>query len=244
MTENFTVYPAIDLRGGQVVRLKQGRADQQTTYSVNPLGIAQQWKQQGAQWLHVVNLDGAFGKNSLENQTAIQQIVNKFQDTLQIQLGGGLRTIAQIETALAMGISRVVLGTAIIENPEFGVEVLQHFESDRIAFGFDAVDGDLMVRGWERGSGVSMLELAQKLADAGGRTIIYTNIQKDGMQTGVDWVNAKQLSEQTGMDVIASGGVATLADITAVQQAGLAGVIVGRALYEGNFTLKEALNVC
>ena len=239
----FTIYPAIDLRFGQVVRLKQGKADQQTTYNGYPLLVAEEWQSQGAEWLHVVNLNGAFGENTAENETAIQQIAAKYQTAMKIQLGGGLRTIEQIKKAFEMGASRVVLGTAIIENPDFGVEVLQTFGGEKIAFGFDAVDGELMVRGWEAGSGLSMFDLAQKLADAGGKTIIYTNIKKDGMQTGVDWQNAKKLSTQSGMDVIASGGVATLDDISNVKQAGLAGVIIGRALYEGNFSLKEALNV-
>ncbi len=240
---DFTIYPAIDLRFGQVVRLMQGKADQQTTYYDSPLLAADEWQSQGADWLHVVNLNGAFGENTAENEAAIQAITAKFHNRLQIQLGGGLRTIDQIEKAFQMGVSRVVLGTAVIEKPEFGVEVLARYGGDRVAFGFDAIDGELMVRGWESGSGLSMFDLAQNLADAGGRTIIYTNINKDGMQTGVDWQNAKKLSAQSGMDVIASGGVATLDDIANVKQAGLAGVIVGRAIYERNFTLKEAIHV-
>ncbi|MEE4195198.1 MAG: 1-(5-phosphoribosyl)-5-[(5-phosphoribosylamino)methylideneamino]imidazole-4-carboxamide isomerase [Anaerolineae bacterium] len=240
---NFTIYPAIDLRFGQVVRLMQGKADQQTTYFEYPLMAAEEWHNQGADWLHVVNLNGAFGENTSENEAAIQQITNKYHQALQIQLGGGLRTIEQIEKAFQMGVSRVVLGTAVIENPEFGVDVLAQFGGEKVAFGFDAIDGELMVRGWESGSGLSMFDLARTLVDAGGKTVIYTNIQKDGMQTGVDWQNAKQLSDQTNMEVIASGGVGTLEDIANVKQVGLSGVIIGRAIYEGNFTLKEALNV-
>lgn len=240
---NFTIYPAIDLRGGQVVRLRQGKADQQTTYHAYPLLAAEEWKTQGAEWLHVVNLDGAFGEETVQNEAAILQLVKKYQGNLKIQLGGGIRTLQQVENALQMGVTRVVLGTAVIEDPGFGTAVLQQFGGDRIAFGFDAVGDELMVRGWEVGSGISMTSLAKQLADAGGKTIIYTNISKDGMQTGVDWQNARALAKASGLQVIASGGVATLSDIANVVNAGLSGVIVGRALYEGNFTLKEALNV-
>ena len=240
----FTIYPAIDLRNGTVVRLRQGKADQQTDYSSTPSKVANKWIEQGAAWLHVVNLDGAFGDSSPMNASAIQSILEAGKNKIKIQLGGGLRTSDQIAAALQQGISRVVLGTAVIENPAFGEEVLAEFGGDKIAFGFDAHKQELMSRGWQSGSGVEMRTLAERLAKAGAKTIIYTNIQKDGMQSGVDWQNAKLLSEQTGLAVIASGGTATLDDIAAVHSAGLAGVIVGRALYEGNFTLKEALNVC
>ena len=241
--DNFELYPAIDLRGGKVVRLSQGKPDQQTDYSNTPSAVAEKWIGQGARWLHVVNLDGAFSETSGKNEAAIQAIIASGQSRTKIQLGGGLRTFEQIATALNMGITRVVLGTAIIENPEFGEAVLEKFGGDRIAFGFDALDQELMSRGWQSASGVKTLPLAKQLAKAGAKTIIYTNILKDGMQTGVDWQNAKLLSDQTGLTVIASGGTTNLEDIRAVQKAGLGGVIIGRALYEGNFTLKEALNV-
>lgn len=241
--EKFTLYPAIDLRGGKVVRLSQGKPDQQTDYSNSPSQVAEKWISQGAKWLHLVNLDGAFGEASGKNEDAIKAIIADEKNKVKIQLGGGLRTIEQITTALNMGTTRIVLGTAIIENPAFGEAVLEKFGGDRIAFGFDALDQELMSRGWQSASGVKILPLAKRLAKAGAKTIIYTNILKDGMQTGVDWKNAKILSDQTGLTVIASGGTTSLEDIRAVQQAGLGGVIVGRALYEGNFTLKEALHV-
>jgi len=241
--ETFTLYPAIDLRGGKVVRLSQGKPDQQTDYSNSPSAVAEKWIGQGARWLHVVNLDGAFNENTRENEDAIQAIIAGGKDKVSIQLGGGLRTMKQIRTALEMGISRVVLGTAIIENPAFGEAVLEEFGGDRIAFGFDALNEELMSRGWRSASGVKILPLARRLAKSGAKTIIYTNILKDGMQTGVDWQNAKLLSDQTGLTLIASGGTTSLQDIRVVRKAGLGGVIIGRALYEGNFTLKEALNV-
>jgi phosphoribosylformimino-5-aminoimidazole carboxamide ribotide isomerase len=239
----FIVYPAIDLRDGKVVRLRQGKGDQQTVYGDSPELAAQDWIDQGAEWLHVVNLNGAFGEGTAENEAAIEKIAALSNGKVKIQLGGGLRTANQISAALDLGISRIVLGTAVIENPAFGVEVLGRFEREKIAFGFDAMGDELMSRGWQSRSGLSMAALAERLAWAGAKTLIYTNIQKDGMQTGVDWENTKQLADKTGLRVIASGGTATLDDIAKVRKAGLAGVIVGRALYEGNFTLKEALDV-
>ena len=242
MTE-FIVYPAIDLRYGKVVRLRQGKGDQQTIYGDDPASAAREWIRQGASWLHVVNLNGAFGEDTAENESAIQRIAAVGAGKINIQLGGGLRTADQIQAVFDLGVSRVVLGTAVIEAPEFGEQVLAQFGGERIAFGFDAVGQELMSQGWQSGSGVEMLDLASRLADAGAKTLIYTNILKDGMQTGVDLENTRRLANQTGLAVIASGGTASLADIAQVKAAGLAGVIIGRALYEGNFTLKEALDV-
>jgi phosphoribosylformimino-5-aminoimidazole carboxamide ribotide isomerase len=239
----FIVYPAVDLRFGKVVRLRQGKGDQQTEYGDNPIPIVQDWIEQGAEWLHVINLNGAFGEETEENEAAIKLIIEEGKDKVKIQLGGGIRTVDQITIALALGVSRIVLGTSVIENPDFGIEVVSLFGGEKIAFGFDALGQELMSRGWQSHSGLSMPVLAEKLAQAGAETLIYTNIKKDGMQSGVDWKNAKQLAEQTGLSVIASGGTATLEDITNVRAARLAGVIVGRALYEGNFSLQEALNV-
>jgi len=239
----FVLYPALDLRFGKVVRLRQGKGDQQTIYRDNPAEAAKEWILQGASWLHVVNLNGAFGENTVENELAIEQIAAVGVGKINIQLGGGLRTADQIQGAFNLGVSRIVLGTAVIEKPEFGEHVLEAFGGDRIAFGFDAVGQELMSQGWQSGSGMGMFELAERLAVAGAQTLIYTNILKDGMQTGVDLENTKRLADQTGLEVIASGGTASLEDIARVKAAGLAGVIVGRALYEGNFTLREALDV-
>jgi phosphoribosylformimino-5-aminoimidazole carboxamide ribotide isomerase len=241
--QQFTIYPAIDLRGGRVVRLRQGKSNQETDYGNSPSNVAREWISQGTKWLHVVNLDGAFGESSIKNESAIKSILNLRKNDVQIQLGGGVRTIKQIDTALKMGIDRIVLGTSVIENPEFGEEVLDKFGGERIALGFDAVGKQLMSRGWQSASGMHVLPLADRFVNAGAITLIYTNILKDGMQTGVDWEYAKIISDQTGLEVIASGGTTNLADIEAVRKAGLAGVIIGRALMEGNFTLKEAINV-
>lgn len=239
----FIVYPAIDLRFGKVVRLRQGKGDQQTVYGSDPESVAEDWIGQGAEWLHVVNLNGAFGESTEENEVAIKGIVEAGKEKVNIQLGGGIRSVEEIEAALALGVTRIVLGTSVMENPAFGKVVLNRFGGERVAFGFDARGQELMSRGWQSASGLSMTALGEELAMAGAATLIYTNIKKDGMQTGVDWDNARQLSTKTGLRVIASGGTASLEDIHNVREARLAGVIIGRALYEGNFSLQEALNV-
>jgi phosphoribosylformimino-5-aminoimidazole carboxamide ribotide isomerase len=239
----FIVYPAIDLRYGEVVRLRQGKADQQTIYADDPGAVALDWIEQGAEWLHVVNLNGAFGEDTRQNEVAIEKIVAAGKGKVKVQLGGGFRTPAQIRSALSLGVARVILGTAVIEDPDFGEQALSLFGGNQIAFGLDALGQELMTRGWQSRSGVSPNSLAERLAVAGARTLIFTNITHDGMQTGVDLQNTKRLADETGLEVIASGGVATLDDIATVREAGLAGVIVGRALYEGKFRLQEALNV-
>lgn len=239
----FTVYPAIDLRNGKVVRLRQGDAARQKIYGDDPGAVTQEWIDQGAEWLHVVNLNGAFGEDTEQNEIAIMKILAVGRNVAKIQLGGGIRSLPQIESALSLGISRVVLGTSVIENPGFGIKVLAQFGGEKIAFGLDALGQELMSRGWQSPTGISMKSLAGTLVEAGAQTLIYTNIQKDGMATGVDWENAKLLAKQTSASVFASGGVSSLSDIMSVISAGLDGVIVGRALYERKFTLQEALNV-
>ena len=240
---SFVIYPAIDLHFGKVVRLRQGKADQETVYGSDPGAVARRWIEQGAEWLHVINLNSAFGEETRENEAAIEVILSSGNKKIKIQLGGGFRTTNQIENALSLGVTRVILGTAVINDPEFGEMVLKEFGPEKIVFGFDAINQELMTSGWQSGSGIPMMSLAKRLSEAGAETLIYTNIQRDGMQTGVDWENAKLLADKTGLVVIASGGVAALDDIRRVREAGLDGVIVGRALYEGNFTLEEAMDV-
>jgi phosphoribosylformimino-5-aminoimidazole carboxamide ribotide isomerase len=240
----FIVYPAIDLRFGKVVRLKQGREDQQKVYSNDPKAVAQELIDQGAEWLHVINLNGAFGEDTQANESAIKDIVGIGKDRIKIQLGGGLRKREQIKKALSLGISRVIIGTAVMENPAYGIELLDSFGGKKIVFGLDALNQELMSRGWKTHAGIDPEQLAQDLAHSGAETLIFTNISKDGMQTGVDWEYAKQLADLTRTQVIASGGVSTIEHLIQVCKAGLAGVVVGRALYEGNFSLQEALDVC
>jgi phosphoribosylformimino-5-aminoimidazole carboxamide ribotide isomerase len=240
--DNFILYPAIDLRNGKVVRLKQGSPDRLTEYDSSPGKSAEQWIAQGAEWLHVVNLDGAFGEKSSPNLEAVEQIILAAGGKAMVQFGGGLRSLQDIDLVLNSGISRVVLGTAVIENPSFAEKVLATFGGERVSFGLDAIGRKLMSRGWQTPAEVDLYTLADRLVNSGAKTVIYTNILKDGMESGVDWQTASELSQRTGLEVIASGGTNNLQDIRDVRAAGLAGVIVGRALYEGKFQLKEALH--
>ena len=238
----FTIYPAIDLRAGQAVRLQEGDRARQTTYSDEPAQVARHWLEGGAKWLHVVNLDGAFDGNDTANYTALDAILeaaNRFG--VRIQFGGGLRSIDMIERALNLGVSRSVLGTLAIEQPQIIVEALTRFGAQKIAVGIDARDGLVRVRGWASGSSITATELALQMQTMGVRTVIFTDISRDGLGRGLNVSATRQLAEVSGLEVIASGGVNTLEDVSAARRAKLAGVIIGRALYEGIIDLRAAL---
>ncbi len=238
--ETFNVFPAIDLRGGQVVRLLQGDPGQQTTYGDDPAAQARRWREAGAAWLHIVNLDGAFGEPGGANQRALEAIL-KADTGARLQYGGGLRSIEDIDRALALGIDRVILGTVIIEQPELIAEAIQAFGPRRIVAGIDARDNRVRTRGWTEASELDPVTLGSQLARAGVQTAVFTNISRDGAGSGVDLAATERLAKETGLRVIASGGVASLDDVREVKAAGLAGIIIGRALYDGRFTLEEAL---
>ena len=240
---SLTIYPAIDLRGGKVVRLKEGDPARMTAYSDEPAEMARHWLRAGARWLHVVNLDGAFGESDSVNQLALRAILEVAKEfDAQIQLGGGLRSVDDIHGAINLGMGRVVLGTIAIKKPDVVTDALQKFGAARIAVGIDARDGLVRVRGWKDNSGVSAIDLAYQMRTMGLRTVIFTDIRRDGLGSGLNIVATRELSEVSGLDVIASGGVQTLHDVIAARHAALAGVIIGRALYEGTIDLKEALN--
>ncbi|MCC6747771.1 MAG: 1-(5-phosphoribosyl)-5-[(5-phosphoribosylamino)methylideneamino]imidazole-4-carboxamide isomerase [Deltaproteobacteria bacterium] len=236
------VYPAIDLRRGKVVRLAEGDPARQTTYGDDPAAVAEAWLAAGSRWLHVVNLDGAFDEADAGNRQAVRAILERATgEGASVQLGGGLRSLAAVEEALALGVARVVLGTAAVEKPELVREALARFGSVRVAVGLDARDGLVRTRGWRDGAGVAPDELARGFGEDGLRTVIYTEISRDGLGTGVDVPACAALASATGLEVIASGGVGSLEDLRRVRAAGLPGVIVGRALYDGRFGLEEAL---
>lgn len=240
----FTVYPAIDLRGGKVVRLAQGDPNRQTVYGQRPAGIARRWVSAGAAWLHVINLDGAFGGKSPANRAALEAILSfasSVHPRVAVQFGGGLRSLADVETALSLGVVRVILGTVAVETPELITEAIARFGPDKIGVGIDTRDGMVMVHGWTEDSGLEALAFGKQLRAAGVSTVIFTNVARDGMGTGVDVATARRLADEIGLDVIAAGGVGSLSDVQRVRAAGLSGVIVGRALYEGQVTLEEAL---
>jgi phosphoribosylformimino-5-aminoimidazole carboxamide ribotide isomerase len=238
MNATFTIYPAIDLRGGQVVRLAQGDPNRQTTYSSDPAEVAAQWCSAGAAWLHVVNLDGAFGEADRANQQALNAILNVARkNQVKIQFGGGIRNLEELDRVLHLGVDRVILGTAVVENPEIASEAVSQFGQDSIGAGLDVRDGKVRVRGWTEDGQKTAVELGKTLYDYGVRTAVFTNIARDGVGSGVDIAATCNLAAATNLRVIASGGVASQADIDQVKAAGLSGVIVGRALYEGQVVL-------
>ncbi len=231
---SFTIFPAIDLRAGQVVRLQKGDPQRQTTYGADPGGVAARWITGGARWLHVVNLDGAFGEADSANQGAIRSILAVAAPSgIHVQLGGGLRSPEDLESALAMGVHRAVLGTRAIQDPASLADALNHWGPDRIAVSLDALDGLVRVAGWTEDTGLDAVQLAQDFKAMGLRWLVFTDIARDGLGSGLNLAKTTDLARASGLAVIASGGVHSLEDVQAVKAAHLAGVIVGRALYEG-----------
>lgn len=241
----FTVYPAIDLRAGRVVRLAQGDPERQTVYSHEPGAAARRWLQAGARWLHVVNLDGAFEQPDQANHRALQEILQaaaEFTPAGAVQFGGGLRSLAAVERALAAGVQRVALGTAVVQDPQLLGEAVRRFGAEHVAAGLDARQGVVMLRGWTEAGGLSVAQAARRLARAGVQTVIFTDIARDGMGGGPNLAATLALARESGLAVIASGGVGSLDDVRQARRAGLAGVIIGRALYAGAVELKDALD--
>ena len=234
------VYPAIDLRGGKVVRLKEGDPARMTSYSDDPAEMARKWLGIGAQWLHVVNLDGAFGEGDNANRAALESILKL---GARVQFGGGMRSMDAIADVLRLGVSRAILGTIAIEQPSIVADALTRFGAEQIAVGIDARDGLVRTRGWKDNSGVSAIDLALQMRTVGLGTVIFTDVSRDGLGSGLNIPSTRELAERSGLDVIASGGVHTIDDVKAAKDAGLAGCIIGRALYDGTVDLKEALRV-
>jgi phosphoribosylformimino-5-aminoimidazole carboxamide ribotide isomerase len=235
------LFPSIDIRSGRVVRLSQGEATRQTVYGDDPVAVAERFVQQGASWIHVVDLDRALGTG--DNLSAVAQIANRVGSRVRLQLGGGFRTLELVRAGLDLGVARVVIGTAAAEDPNFVASAVSVTGSERLAVGIDARGGKVALRGWTETSTESAEELARRVVADGIGTVIYTDIGRDGMLGGPDLAGAAALLA-TGARVIVSGGVASVEDIRAALASGLAGVIVGRALYEGRLTLSAALAAC
>lgn len=230
----FTVFPAIDLRGGQVVRLEEGDPNRQTHYSPNPASTAQRWIDAGTCWLHVVNLDGAFDQPDLKNRQALEAILAVANPAgVKVQFGGGLRSLAAIESVLQAGVDRAVIGTLAVEQPDGLSEALRRWGSERIAVSLDARDGRVQVRGWQGATAQMATDLASALREQGLRWLVFTDIARDGLQTGLNLPATVALAQSSRLQVIASGGVSVLDDVAQARSSGLAGAIVGRALYEG-----------
>jgi phosphoribosylformimino-5-aminoimidazole carboxamide ribotide isomerase len=236
---SFTIYPAIDLRGGKVVRLKEGDPARMTSYSDDPAETARKWLGMGAQWLHVVNLDGAFGEGDNANRAALESILKL---GARVQFGGGIRSMDAVADVLKLGVSRAILGTIAVEQPAIVADALTRFGADKIAVGIDSRDGLVRTRGWKDNSGVSAIDLALQMQTVGLGTVIFTDVSRDGLGSGLNIPSTRELAERSGLDVIASGGVHTINDVIAAKDAGLAGCIIGRALYDGTVDLKEALS--
>jgi phosphoribosylformimino-5-aminoimidazole carboxamide ribotide isomerase len=232
------LYPAIDIRGGRVVRLTQGEAARQQVYGYDPAAVARRFVEDGAEWLHVVDLDRAFGEG--DNLATIHDIIAAVGSRVRIQLGGGLRSLEVLRAALDLGVTRAVVGTAAALDPEFVPAALAVGGTERVAVGVDARDGRVAVRGWTETSTTTPEDLVRRAVQAGVATVIYTDVSRDGMLLGPDLDGAVAL-QRAGAQVITSGGVAELEHLRAACTAGLAGAIVGRALYEGRFDLAGAL---
>jgi phosphoribosylformimino-5-aminoimidazole carboxamide ribotide isomerase len=242
---SLTLYPAIDLKDGACVRLKRGAMDEATVYGNDPAAQAAQWARFGFSWIHVVDLNGAFAGRPV-NAAAVRAILAAV--TIPVQLGGGIRDLAGIEAWLAAGVARVILGSAAAKNPALVREAAAKFPG-RIVVGIDARAGLVATEGWAETSSLTAVGLAARLEDAGIDAIIYTDIARDGMMNGLNLPETIALARRTRLPIIASGGVAGLADIVALKQAAavtpnLTGAIVGRALYDGSLDPADALATC
>ena len=234
------IYPAIDIRGGRCVRLTEGRFDAETVFADDPAEMALKWAGLGAEFLHLVDLDGALAGEG-KNVPVIERILQSV--SIPVQLGGGIRNLETIEKLLSLGVTRLILGSAAVKNPQLVEEACKKYPG-HIAVGIDAKNGEVAIEGWGKGSGVAATELAKKMAAYGVETIIYTDISRDGMLSGVNVEATAALARACGVPIIASGGVASLEDIRrvkAVEADGVQGCIIGKAIYTGAVDLKAAL---
>lgn len=234
------LFPAIDLQYGQVVRLTQGDYDKKEVYSSDPVKIALEFQQAGAKNLHTVDLDGAL-KGELSNFSVIRDIVENTQ--LSVQVGGGIRDEERIVRYLDAGVDRVILGTVAAQNINFVEEMVDKY-GGKIAVGVDAKDGKVAVKGWQELTQLDALDFCKELERLGVETIIYTDIAKDGMMDGTNLSLYKKLEQELSLSIIASGGVTYLEELTTLKNYGIYGAIIGKALYTGHISLKEALAVC
>jgi phosphoribosylformimino-5-aminoimidazole carboxamide ribotide isomerase len=238
----FTIYPAIDMRGGKCVRLLQGDYNKETVYGDSPVEMAALFAEQGAEWIHMVDLDGAKEGKRINDRFVVEAAK---QLPVKVQIGGGIRTEDDIVYYLENGVARVILGSAAIVNPSFVKEMLRKY-GERIAIGIDAKNGFVATEGWLNTSNVKATDLGKELAEAGAQTFIFTDIATDGMLSGPNIQAVVEMARATGKHVIASGGVSSLEDLASLQKYaddGVVGAIVGKALYTKQFTVAEALKV-
>lgn len=235
------LYPAIDLKDGQCVRLVRGDMAQATVFNTDPAAQARDFAAAGAQWLHLVDLDGAFAGRPV-NAGVVGAILASID--IPIQLGGGIRDLATIEDWLTRGVARVILGTAAVKNPDLAAEACGKWP-DRVAIGIDTRGGRVAVEGWAETTDLEAADMARHFADAGAAAIIHTDIDRDGVMGGVNEVATGAIARAVSVPVIASGGVSSLSDIRVLASGGrIAGAVIGRALYDGRIDLAEALGLC
>lgn len=233
------IYPAIDIRNGQVVRLLEGDPQHKTVYHDSPVTVAEDWRALGAQWVHIVNLDGA-----LDEAAVLWEILKEIKALgLKIQFGGGLRTAKAVSEALSAGVDRAVIGTAAVENPDFAAQLVSQHGAEHIVVALDARGGKVATHGWQSESAWTAIELGQTLYEKGVRHALYTDISRDGMLSGVNVAATKTLASETDLQVVASGGVRSIEDVAAFLDSAIAGIILGKALYEGLLDLKQALRL-
>ena len=232
------LYPAIDIKNGQCVRLRQGQFQDVEVYSYEPAQIAAQWEGLGASYIHLVDLDGALVGHGVNDEVIkeISQTVN-----IPIQVGGGIRSIQDIEHKLNLGVSRVIIGTKAVESPQFIREIISNFGADKIVIGIDAKNGMVAIEGWEKVSNYNAVSLALEMKDMGVMNIVYTDISKDGMLMGPNIEHTKEMVEATGIHIIASGGVSSMKDLEALHEIHVSGAIIGKALYEKRIQLDQAV---
>lgn len=236
------IYPAIDLKDGQCVRLVQGKVENKTVYSSDPAAMAASFQEQGAQWLHVVDLDGAF-RGQPQNLQAIKQIAGRIN--IPFQVGGGLRSLEDIAAVLEIGASRVIIGTRAVTSPQFVEKLLKEFGPDKIILGLDAKDGLVAIEGWVEKSSLDALVFGKQMHSMGVKTAVFTDVSRDGLLQGPNLDFTRTMAEQTGLSIIASGGVSSVENIKnlrEIESQGVSGAIIGKALYDGKITIREALD--
>ena len=230
------LYPAIDMKNGQCVRLRQGAFKDITIYSDAPEKVAAHWQEKGASFLHLVDLDGALAGYSVN-----EEVIRRIADTVSIpiEIGGGIRSKEAVERMLDLGVRRVIIGTKAAEHPEFLRDMVRTFGEEAIVAGVDAKDGMVAVEGWEKVSSLTASDLCLTMKEYGVRHIVYTDISRDGMLSGPNVEATRKLTEETGLDIIASGGVSCMEDLKCLHEAGIRGAIIGKALYENRIDLAE-----
>ena len=234
------LYPAIDMKNGQCVRLRQGAFKDITIYSDAPERVAAHWQEKGASFLHLVDLDGALAGYSVN-----EEVIRRIADTVSIpiEIGGGIRSGEAVERMLGLGVRRVIIGTKAVEHPEFLRDMVRTFGEEAIVAGVDAKDGMVAVEGWEKVSSLTASDLCLTMKEFGVRHIVYTDISRDGMLSGPNVEATRKLTEETGLDIIASGGVSCMEDLKCLHEAGIRGAVIGKALYENRIDLAEAVRL-